>query len=724
MARGKGLANLLFVLGADVREFQTEMRKATRDMQRFGRNMMDVGKDMTRYATLPITAFATGAVMSFRTVNEALKQVEAGVKSTGGAAGFTTEELKKMAKSAGDVANVFSADILKDVTAQLLTFTNVTGPTFERAQMSILDVSARMGTGMSSSAIMIGKALNDPIQGLTALRRVGIQFSEQQEAMVKTMVEVGDVVSAQGVILEELERQFGGSAEASGDAFTKIGIAAKELGASFGELIQKWLTPLIGQITGMINWISNLNDQTKSWVLGIGAVVAAIGPLMIALGFMAKSIIPMFISGLAATKIAFAKLTAVMLANPYVALGALLAAVAASLLIFRNRTKEAEEAQWKLGDALKNVNIELGRQIFESLAMGARIAADGSIELTKSLDDLARDAKKLTKQELESLKLYLENAYSEAARSAANATDDLNRSILEQDMATFEAALKLIISELNKFNNTITETSQRVGIITALNDELKRLRDERAAATTGRDIAFLNDQIAETEERLGRLQKLSGEWFRVAEMGPLPTMDSKPAPMKIEVDAEDAKMQLRDTSNHVIALGEQFEMLSHEAMIAIDMLTNSFFDLGGAIADAFAGIEGGFHNMINSMLAGLRQIIHGLLAKAIAGAIAGEAQKGLAGLITGAIAVGGIMSLWNSKVPKFAAGGIVPPGYPGDTYPALLTSGEKVIPPHKLDSVGGGIDSITVYVKGKLQGQELLLLTERAQVSRKRTLGR
>jgi hypothetical protein len=64
-----------------------------------------------------------------------------------------------------------------------------------------------------------------------------------------------------------------------------------------------------------------------------------------------------------------------------------------------------------------------------------------------------------------------------------------------------------------------------------------------------------------------------------------------------------------------------------------------------------------------------------------------------------------------------AEGGIVPPGYPGDTYPALLTSGERVIPPHQLNSVGD-IDNITVHVKGKLQGSELALITERAIINR------
>jgi hypothetical protein len=720
MSKGKGLAGLLFVLGADIRSFQTEMRKATRDMQTFGKNMMDVGKDLSKYATVPFTAFATGAVMSFRTVNEAMKQVEAGLISTGGAAGFTGDQLQKMAKQAGDVANVFSADILKDVTAQLLTFTNVTGPTFERAQMSILDVSARMGTDMKSSAIMIGKALNDPIQGLTALRRVGIQFSDQQQEMIKSMNAAGDAAGAQAVILEELERQFGGSAAASGDAFTQMGNAAKELGASFGELIHGFLTPFIRNITALLNHIAGLTEKQKSWVLGIGGVMAAIGPLMIAIGFMAKSVIPSLISGLAATKIAFAKLTAVMMANPYVAVGAAIAAIAAGMLLFRSRTDDAADSQWRLGKALRDVNQELGKQIYDTLAIGAKKATDGSLQFTGSLKNLQDNVKSLTKQELESLKMYLEHAIPEAARAAANSASELEKAILNQDLESYRSALAAVVGELGKFTDKTTELSGSVGIIGSLENQLKSLRDLKAAATTTEEIARLNDEIKRLEERIKSLNELTE---RVAS---IPMMQSQSAkPLEYDIDTRPAELSLRRLSDTTIALGEQvgdvWRSIGDETYAMALAITDGINIIGEQLVNVFTGVEASFTGVVSSMLNGIQQIINGLLVKAIAGMIAGEATRGLPGLIMAGIGVAAIRAMW----PKMATGGIVPPGFPNDTYPALLSSGEKVIPaPMPLSGLSSTPEAITVNVVGKLQGNELLLVTERARGIRTQNIGR
>jgi hypothetical protein len=88
---------------------------------------------------------------------------------------------------------------------------------------------------MRTTAIQLGKALNDPITGLTALRRVGITFEKDQEELIKTMVKTGDIAGAQGKILEELESQFGGSARAAAEG---IGIW-KRVGNAFGDLKER-----------------------------------------------------------------------------------------------------------------------------------------------------------------------------------------------------------------------------------------------------------------------------------------------------------------------------------------------------------------------------------------------------------------------------------------------------------------------------------------------------
>lgn len=198
-----------------------------------------------------VRGFALGAVAAFVGFNSipgilnaavggtvaqerALAQVEARIKSTGGAAGLTAPQLAGMASGLQNITT-YADDAVSEMQALLLTFTKVGGDTFVRAQKSILNVATAMQTDLKSAAIQVGKALNDPAEGLTALSRSGIQFSKAQEEMIKRLTETGQVAQAQAIILDELETQFGGAAEA---ARNTLGGALDALKISFGDLFE------------------------------------------------------------------------------------------------------------------------------------------------------------------------------------------------------------------------------------------------------------------------------------------------------------------------------------------------------------------------------------------------------------------------------------------------------------------------------------------------------
>ena len=99
-------------------------------------------------------------------------QLEAGIKSTGGAAGVTTQHLQDLAASIQGYSGQTDDSIVK--TEQLLlTFTNIknsgTDKIFDLATKAAADMAAKMGTDASSAAIQLGKALNDPTNGMTVL---------------------------------------------------------------------------------------------------------------------------------------------------------------------------------------------------------------------------------------------------------------------------------------------------------------------------------------------------------------------------------------------------------------------------------------------------------------------------------------------------------------------------------------------------------------------------
>ena len=143
----------------------------------------------------------------------AVAKVEQTIKATGGAAGITSEEMQKMA-SAMQSVTTFGDEVILRGQSMLLTFKKIGKDVFPAATETMLNLSVAMGTDVKESAIQLGKALNDPITGLTALRRVGITFSKSQETVIKNFQKSGDIASAQKLILKELESQFGGLARA------------------------------------------------------------------------------------------------------------------------------------------------------------------------------------------------------------------------------------------------------------------------------------------------------------------------------------------------------------------------------------------------------------------------------------------------------------------------------------------------------------------------------
>ena len=260
-----------------------------RKIKSVGDGVRNVGLGMSAALTAPLTLFAKQSVTDFAEAARAVADVEAALKSTGNSAGKTSEELQAFASSAQFKSLYQDEEILKRLTANLLTFKSVSGDTFDRAQQAAIDMSARLGQDLQSSAIQLGKALNDPVSGLTALRRVGIQFTDDQEKMIKSLVKSGDLLKAQGLILEEVESQFAGAAEAQANAGGLGGLNEfnKNLGEireTLGGLMVEIGTPFLEMLNGWLQAFRGLSPETQKMVVYIGGIVAVLGPLLAILG--------------------------------------------------------------------------------------------------------------------------------------------------------------------------------------------------------------------------------------------------------------------------------------------------------------------------------------------------------------------------------------------------------------------------------------------------------
>lgn len=199
-------------------------------------------------------AAVSGGIADAQAAAQVMAQTEAVIKSTGGAAGYTAQQIADMAGqlSAAEGKSLFGDDDIQKGQNLLLTFTNIK-ETMPDATAVMVDMAQAMGTDVSSGAMQLGKALNDPIKGVGALSRVGVTFTEEQKEQIKVLQESGDMAGAQAIILAELQKEFGGSAEAAAKAnggWAQINDQWGELWESVGAKI----LPIMGQFTGfMIN---------------------------------------------------------------------------------------------------------------------------------------------------------------------------------------------------------------------------------------------------------------------------------------------------------------------------------------------------------------------------------------------------------------------------------------------------------------------------------------
>jgi|TARA_Y100000296_G_scaffold45926_1_gene52662 hypothetical protein len=209
-------------------------------------------------ASFAISMFGAtiGRVMKAMSKQEdAEKKLTQAIKSTGNATGITSLTMKNFASDLQAVTK-FGDETIISAQALMLTFTQIGRDTFPEAIQASLNLSEAMGQDLQQTVIQIGKALNDPIQGMSALRRVGIQLSEQQQNQVKDFVNMNDVASAQKVILEELETQFGGMAVSATQTATGALIQLKNSWGDLLEMIGEKIAPTLDTVVQSLSNIT------------------------------------------------------------------------------------------------------------------------------------------------------------------------------------------------------------------------------------------------------------------------------------------------------------------------------------------------------------------------------------------------------------------------------------------------------------------------------------
>lgn len=230
------------------------------------------------------------------------KQTETVIKSMGNAAGVSAQHIFDLT---GRLENMTAteAESIQQGANLLLTFGNIKNAAgagndvFDQTVTLMTDLGRAMGQDSKTSAIQLGKALNDPIKGMTALSRVGVSFTADEKDKIKALQESGDMMGAQKVILNALQMQFGGSGAAYASTFAGTMDLVKHSLGTIGETIMGTAMPGLKDFaTKGLGFLQGFAEKLPAMMAGVGnfmgPIFDAIMPIFQAIWGVIQPLIP------------------------------------------------------------------------------------------------------------------------------------------------------------------------------------------------------------------------------------------------------------------------------------------------------------------------------------------------------------------------------------------------------------------------------------------------
>jgi uncharacterized protein YoxC len=427
------------------------------------------------------------------TANARIEQIATSMGLFGDQTGKVTDRLVKLANEQARLTGV-NQNTIKESQALLLTFKDIAssadevGGAFDRATQLTLDMASAGFGSVTDNAKQLGKALNDPIAGLTALRRSGIQFTEAQQDQIRTLVESGRVLEAQTMILEEIENQVGGTAEATANSTDKMKVAFSQASESIGMA----LLPAVEALVPILVKFSEFAADNRDIIIAAGAAIAGLSAAIVVANIGMKIYTA---TTTIATAAQWAFNTAVgAIALPIVAVVAFTAA-----LVALERASEKASRTFRIllpgingiSDAItflqrqtEDVNEEWAA-FNQTIDEGRRAAGNMYPEIDKtasSVDDLMTEAVEATKAQLE-LAGSINAVYGEVRK--------LNPELVEMlGLLDVQDDIEQLRTEFDNYKETIADAAGNVREINQAQRDLTRAIIETLSAHGLLTLAF------------------------------------------------------------------------------------------------------------------------------------------------------------------------------------------------------------------------------------------
>lgn len=524
MAKSTATVDLI----ANDSRFRGAMKRVSSTMERVRKRMAAVSRAARRTLLVGAAAIAGFLKLAADQRREEIK-LEAVLKATGNAAGFTATQLKREASELQNLTGIGDEAII-GMQAILATFKEIKGDAFTRVTKVALDMSVVLGQDAKSAAIQLGKALNDPIKGLTALSRSGVTFSKEQETVIKNLVKSGQLMTAQAKILDELESQFGGAAKAIGDdavgSLKKFWSALGDVGEKIGDVFMPMVKALTDRITPLLEQTGEWVKRNQKLVLAvtgtaatIATTIAVIGPFLVILGFL-----PTVLTGVTVAVGALTVALTFLVANPVVlaiaALAVGLGFLATKFVLAKGKAQEFNDEVDKVKfdpTSVTGTPVEKSQQMLAGLRATREQLTEELLQIEKELKkerelkdpipwdlmdrfDAVTEGIKTTEREIKATQqklTQLQEAEKQEAAQQAAMIELLKRQKVAREQVS--ESIQKITNEIRLLNASSQEEQDAIRLRIQLEQELNRL------IATGANALQLA-KVVDAQKELNRLK--------------------------------------------------------------------------------------------------------------------------------------------------------------------------------------------------------------------------
>ena len=597
-------------------------------------------------------AFSVGAVINFgKKIIEmagesdaAFAKVSQAVKQTEGAAGFTADALAKIAKQLQNITTYDDDEILNKVTAQLLTFPTIVGENFTRAQKSVLDLSTLLGGDLQASAIQVGKALGDPIKGLYALRKSGVLFTETQQNLIKNLVKSNKLFEAQSIILDVIDSQYGGQAEALAQVpigkIEQMKNAWGELGETLGNAVAPAVVSVSEALTGLAKNVQRPYEK-RSW---FGRFLADLDPVY---NFQ---VLKNWISGTGKLETAINAIDASTPTKSLADLNKELAELEMNQYAAQNATTDEQKALFGTAESYDTQIANVKKLIEEK---GKEAGANK--EVVETLNSLEEQLKTLQEQQ-ESAPLTDFETYQieiEALEKKIKKYKEYGKTVKEE-----------IVNEVGSIGYLNSKISENTKLIEASGNETfkNRLRAENIELQKQKEWL---EKLGEADYK-SPMTKIGGKSFagQIVDVDPEATRNAEVFGWKLDAVAE-AEKKVSASSVDWKGVSGEFEQFINKEDMAIELtntLAASIAGLGDSLAQGADSWAEYGKMVIDSLKSAIAMIIKEGVAIAVKNALIEYGATGPVALalaaLTGGLAAG-IFSTAINQIPSFAEGGFI-----------------------------------------------------------------